>query len=751
MNRKKIALLALLLAPKLAIAAPITSPWIAPGGGISGSSKMLAPGSTLDGEDLTKWGAAIDANTTAATAAQNTASAAIPMKQKGAASGVASLDSNGNVTSPLNTLGAMSTEHNDARYFPYSDISQATSPSVTVGSNNGYSPLESNITMIGGHSYGDSQRTFIYGTPYGGNMMAVLLTLGMHQKALGGLQPALAPTGTDIAGGISSYPEMDAAAMYVYAGQNSPYVMAGVDITSSDNQTHAVTYDSTHAYFSPSLPARDVALIKQGAHVMTNSIGSNRTNTKNYWQPNNDYGGEVQSVATDGSSITVGGWRVLGAGNTDSSQVPSSTTLDTSTWPYTHPAIFIGVYTHAIDANWQCYLRPNTAQTSGGDANGPYGTDGGMPINDCEIAEMDTGSSLPDYQGLAKGILVTYNGPNKAALNSYDFMASGTVPNGYIAWNGSQANNFLSDGFYAHGPNSVNSGVDSATGDMTGAVGDTAEMAEFIGSSASQADGTGSGDKMSIALWEQILQASSNMAANPGANTSLHIGGTINGTDTDVSKPLGGRKIKLSQLIGELVFNSDGTGGVALHGATSGSGLTVDSSGDTRTDGSVFLGSTKTLFFSTPSSVYGTYISNGTDGNLSIGTQVSGGGGLSIPGALTPSGGVSGNLHLNTAGAQLSLMPSSGSIAPFAYATDKANISFSNAEGDGIVLNSYGVDASTATIGSLTVTGSLVVPFGTPASATAACTKGQLEMDATYLYSCVATNTWLRTSNGATW
>ena len=45
----------------------------------------------------------------------------------------------------------------------------------------------------------------------------------------------------------------------------------------------------------------------------------------------------------------------------------------------------------------------------------------------------------------------------------------------------------------------------------------------------------------------------------------------------------------------------------------------------------------------------------------------------------------------------------------------------------------------------------LVVPFGTPISSTSTCTAGQIEMDATYIYSCIATDTWRRTSNGATW
>lgn len=45
----------------------------------------------------------------------------------------------------------------------------------------------------------------------------------------------------------------------------------------------------------------------------------------------------------------------------------------------------------------------------------------------------------------------------------------------------------------------------------------------------------------------------------------------------------------------------------------------------------------------------------------------------------------------------------------------------------------------------------LQIPFGTPSSSTASCTRGQMEMDTNYIYTCVATNTWHRTSNGASW
>lgn len=55
------------------------------------------------------------------------------------------------------------------------------------------------------------------------------------------------------------------------------------------------------------------------------------------------------------------------------------------------------------------------------------------------------------------------------------------------------------------------------------------------------------------------------------------------------------------------------------------------------------------------------------------------------------------------------------------------------------------------TIKPLVVTGSLTIPFGTPASSKAPCSPGQISVDATYIYTCVAANSWHRTSNGGSW
>ncbi|MCG4256951.1 hypothetical protein [Acetobacter senegalensis] len=62
-----------------------------------------------------------------------------------------------------------------------------------------------------------------------------------------------------------------------------------------------------------------------------------------------------------------------------------------------------------------------------------------------------------------------------------------------------------------------------------------------------------------------------------------------------------------------------------------------------------------------------------------------------------------------------------------------------------------GSGSSFQVYGNASFKGSMAVPFGTPASSTAPCAQGQMEMDADYIYSCVAANSWHRASNGASW
>ena len=63
------------------------------------------------------------------------------------------------------------------------------------------------------------------------------------------------------------------------------------------------------------------------------------------------------------------------------------------------------------------------------------------------------------------------------------------------------------------------------------------------------------------------------------------------------------------------------------------------------------------------------------------------------------------------------------------------------------------LNGNTVTIGkdgSVTITGPLVIPTKTPATAGAAGTTGEIAWDANYIYVCVDTDTWVRAAI-ATW
>ena len=99
--RIKILSATLLFAASPAMAAPITDAWIAPGIGINAEkSKIIAPGTTLNGKTVLDAMTQIDANATAASNAQTSADLAIPKSWRGANTtgtvlGVAPLDGGG--------------------------------------------------------------------------------------------------------------------------------------------------------------------------------------------------------------------------------------------------------------------------------------------------------------------------------------------------------------------------------------------------------------------------------------------------------------------------------------------------------------------------------------------------------------------------------------------------------------------------------------------------------------------------------
>lgn len=87
--------------------------------------------------------------------------------------------------------------------------------------------------------------------------------------------------------------------------------------------------------------------------------------------------------------------------------------------------------------------------------------------------------------------------------------------------------------------------------------------------------------------------------------------------------------------------------------------------------------------------------------------------------------------------------------------TAKTSVALATAAGQGVCLNgtkqclSGTEDAIQAA--SFAALAKLRVPFGAPASSKAPCVAGQMQVDTAYIYTCAATNTWHRVSNGSPW
>ncbi|OUI89902.1 hypothetical protein HK17_15215 [Acetobacter indonesiensis] len=98
---------------------------------------------------------------------------------------------------------------------------------------------------------------------------------------------------------------------------------------------------------------------------------------------------------------------------------------------------------------------------------------------------------------------------------------------------------------------------------------------------------------------------------------------------------------------------------------------------------------------------------------------------------------VSVNLGVNIDGTY-GKIGSSGAKLPY--------LSWNNSQGALSIRSPIGEDVLT-----ITASGGMIIPWGTPSSSTAPCKPGQKQMDADYTYSCVAPDTWRRASNGTTW
>ena len=413
--RKLFGLGTLFLACGIASAAPITDQWIAPGSGISGSSKIFGTGSSLNGKTMLDLMDQVDANRAAALAAQATASDAIPK--------TGNMDSSGNITAPILSGNATF----GTRY-------QMSYPTVYIGQDMTSvlgSPLVGNETVqIGGSPLG-----VVADSPEGSPGLPQSLVVSSHPDGpynngcglciftTGGQQNTMLAElgGDDYEGQNRIVPAgFDTAGIYWEAGSRQARLVLPV-----------TAYTDTTATLSTTLTAQQLLLIHQGQYIVTNSVDPDATGTES-WSSPHFLAGVVRSVDNTGSTavITVWAWNSLGQSGT--SKTPSLTSLDTFYFPQTSaPTVFVGAPTKAFGFNTM--MRYDGSFTGAGTADS-------SAVHQLEWGEVDvnvqneTRAHSLSYHGLTFGGNQTLpSGATIAASDvftddSYEMLLANSMP-----------------------------------------------------------------------------------------------------------------------------------------------------------------------------------------------------------------------------------------------------------------------------------------------------------------------------------
>ncbi|MFT8490151.1 MAG: hypothetical protein ABF672_06350 [Gluconobacter oxydans] len=706
-------------------------------GGAREDSVMHAPGSTLDGLSVTQWGMAIDANATAAAAAQTTASAAIPKAQIGVADGVAGLDGNARVASPVWSPSLTSSPVTSAGGQPI--INAGRFPIfTTVGEATASDPwLSPDAVEIGGLPVGgwaangsaNSQRArpgslVVAGQPWGPYNAATLESLLMDPK----IDPQNGVCSGDWRQGVGNSCGGDGVAQYV--GVNNVQAMIVGDVSS---------FTATSVILKTPLTGDQIDQLRVGMYITTNIINTTTipsTTRTDSWgntmlPQQNYYMGNITGWSADGTTINVVGWDIPWGSSHPSGQIPQQITgdaIDTWTSNYGYPVVFIG---NPNDASGRNIYVNYDGTRSGDDPTAATQTVGqakatahALSGDEIDLRYWGTRPNEVHLDGLTISA-ASMGGLGRTALSQDSFMLalSGDIHNLLILDGPDDGNIITGKSFYVHGEQGVST--------VNGANRPIQTMFGFTG----EVDGDSAYNFMG---WEKKDLTDTNGV--DGA--SFHLGIVKNGYARSLDPSQNGA--------GEIVWNHNGAnvGGLSLCGA-SGCGMDVRADGLLTTMQQLNAQSTIAMtagnqlqFIPSDNTGYSYWYAPPSVGGLTLSAKTYQGGDASITGyngmftgAVQVTGDVTstGNIKasLDVTGQSFTAVASSGwtrftSDGTTFYAKTSAN-------GDA------GIHAW-----KVTSTGGFNENLSTPSSSTASCTAGDFTDDANYHYVCVADNSWKR-------
>jgi len=654
------------------------------------------------------------------------ASGSVQQTEKNAANGVAGLDADADTTSGIKSPRLKLMFNGAARGQMLGDFTDPWTPP--------------NMSRMGGLQTGTPLVQQLNGMPDGPNDSGVVQAFSAYDGSFSGIRPGFGPDAlSNGPTAIANYGTLDSGVVSNQFDTPVPLVRAGADIKDWSGNTHAVTFGCgtptttpNRVCFSPALPAEWVALLHRGQYIITNVIGPGKTTASDVNSPD-ILASEVNAVAPDGSYIDTVGWSVPGsnisngfvpmvssyAGDGGARPAVAAGTLDTKWSNYTHPAVFIGASTSMFNNYTYCKLNHSGSHDSDKNINAKDSM-----VHSCTYLQHDMFNYDPDYTNAFTGVGLAYQGPSLPSRDSQMVWLSGYMPTFFrIRYTTTGIKLFDTDaGFEVDRPLVLP--VDGTVGEAS---------TRFL----SAQEETINGIPLKLQKWAQmdatipsgttgmdfVKYASIRIGLNYGSGPNAH---TVDAKNA-----------------GEIILNPQcGVGGIALAGGAGGTwnpsiGICVKSDGSVKFPNDMSITGGKSSCFQPTDTSNGWVCIYGSSGDtVTMFTSSGAKANLNISGAVTANG-----LTTLPGGQVIFAAPSNnGNI--FENATSPNDFQLGASNGNGVTLHVAG----------LVTTGQIMqIPFGTPASSTAACTPGQIMTDATYSYTCVATNSWHRVSNGSAW
>ncbi|MFT8346620.1 hypothetical protein [Gluconobacter oxydans] len=368
-------------------------------GGAREDSVMHAPGSTLDGLSVTQWGMAIDANATAAAQAQTTASAAIPQGQIGVADGVAGLDGNARVASPVwspsltsspQTLGGLQPLVNAGRFPVASSLASDTDPfqspdAFYIGG------LPTQGWAADGTATNQTSRPgslVVAGQPWGPFNGATLESLVMAA----GVDAQNGVCAADWRAGAGHYCGADGVAQYIGVTNVAAMIVGNVS-----------SFTAGSVVLKTALTAEQMSRLRVGMYISTNIVNDTTVPTAatDSWGNTklahlNYYLSIISGWSADGTTIYVSGWDIPWGGSHAGGQIPQQITGDAiDVWNsnYGAPVVFIGNPDNGSAHNEYLDYKGYNA----GDVSGVFGLAADMVAGSSTITVNGTPQTVAGY------------------------------------------------------------------------------------------------------------------------------------------------------------------------------------------------------------------------------------------------------------------------------------------------------------------------------------------------------------------